>query len=293
MDMMQVVAQHDVFSGFNEKEMEHLSAILSYRHAEKNKAIFEIDDLPNHIYYVLNGALTLHFPDNTKLNISPGELIGEIGILNGDFRLGKLMANEDSSLIAICTGDLLNTELVDPKISLEIIKRLSKRVTDYLRNLQNISSKEILLNGENEHVEFKSSLRWNLKARRNDKKIIHGVLKTIAAFLNTEGGILVIGVADDGSVVGTELDGFENDDKMLLFLTNVIKSNLGALHLEHIHYHTEKIDNKTVLRVDVQAGASPCYYVDDKLDYFYIRTGPATTNLRMRDLYDYIKKRFS
>jgi predicted HTH transcriptional regulator len=53
------------------------------------------------------------------------------------------------------------------------------------------------------------------------------VLKTIAAFLNTEGGDLLIGVADDGSIVGIERDQLESDDKFMRHLTQVVRNGLG------------------------------------------------------------------
>ena len=131
-----------------------------------------------------------------------------------------------------------------------------------------------------------------MKAKRNDTRITHAIIKTLAAFLNCEGGTLIVGVSDDGAIIGLEQDKFENDDKILLFLTNVIKSNLGALHIENIHFHLERPNEKTILRVDVEPSTIPCYFLDDKEDHFYIRTGPSTTNLRLSSVYDYIKNRF-
>lgn len=136
-------------------------------------------------------------------------------------------------------------------------------------------------------------MRWNLKAEKKDTRITHAVLKTIAAFLNSDGGTLLIGVSDDGEVLGLVNDHFENQDKALLFLTNVIKSQLGELHMEHIHYQMEELENNQVLRVDVQAGTRPCYLVLEKFEHFYIRTGPSTTDLRLSKVYAYINERFT
>ena len=84
----------------------------------------------------------------------------------------------------------------------------------YLRAHRN--AEELIKRGESKTLEFKSTLRWNLKEdRQDDKGVTHAVLKTIAAFLNTEGGDLLIGVADDGSIVGIERDQLENDDKFM------------------------------------------------------------------------------
>lgn len=291
-EMVQAIAEHEVFRILNQDSLIRLEQIVSYKPISKLKRVFEVGDQPNLIFYLLSGSLTLRFPDNTKLELVPGELIGEIGVLNGDFRLGSLTANEDSQLIAIDGVSLFKEDIIPPSMSLQIVRRLSKRVTNYLRSIQQTSTKEIILKGESELVEFKSTLRWNLKANKKDPRITHAILKTINAFLNSQGGILLVGVADDGNILGLEEDRFENEDKLLLFLTNTIKSQLGTLHLDKIHFHIETLENKNILRVDVQAGQEPCYLVTDKLDHFYIRTGPSTTDLRLSKVHSYVTQRF-
>ena len=96
----------------------------------------------------------------------------------------------------------------------------------YLRAHRN--AEELIKRGESKTLEFKSTLRWNLKEdRQDDKGVTHAVLKTIAAFLNTEGGDLLIGVADDGSIVGIEHDQLESDDKFMRHLAQVVRNGLG------------------------------------------------------------------
>ena len=292
-EMFQIVTKHEIFSGFDETDQGQLSKLFTFQTLKTSEVVFEIDDNPEHIIYLIEGALTLHFPDSTKLEVLPGELIGEIGILNGDFRLGRLVANEDSKIIAINTTGIIEATIIPATMSLEIIKKLSKRVTNYLRSIQQISSKEIIQSGENEHTEFKSTLRWNLKANKKDPRITHAVLKTLAAFLNSEGGTLIVGVADDSEIIGLKEDRFENEDKLLLYLTNVIKSKLGTLHLDNIHFQTETINGKSILRVDVKPSSTPCYLIEEKFDHFYIRTGPSTTDLRLSKVYDFINNRFN
>ena len=291
-EMLQAITEHEVFNGFDDDALKKLEGALSYLLVSKHQHVFEMGDRPNLIYFLLQGSLILKFPDNSTIQLQEGELIGEIGVLNGDFRLGTLTAIVDSALIAINGSRLFDTNYISPETSLTIVRRLSKRVTNYLRSLQQTSTLEIIEQGESEFIEFKSTLRWNLKADMKDKKITHAITKTIAAFLNTDGGILLVGVSDEGEIVGLEADRFENEDKMLLFLTNTIMSQLGTLHMEKIHFHTETIKGKEVLRIDVQAGSDPCYLAQEKLDHFYIRTGPSTTDLRLSKLFDYVSRRF-
>ena len=291
-DMVQAISQHEVFAGFDDTILTQLEEIVEYVTVGKNEQVFKIGDQPRLIYFLLKGSLTLKFPDNSTIFLQEGELIGEIGMLNGDFRLGTLTANVECSLIAIHGTRIYDPAYIAPQTGLIILSRLSKRVTNYLRSVQQTSTQEIINQGESDYVEFKSSLRWNLLAAKRDKRITHAILKSIAAFLNSEGGILLVGVADDGAIVGLEADQFVNDDKMLLFLTDNIKTQLGALHLENVHYHIEKINGLDVLRIDVRSGTDPCYLAKENLEHFYIRTGPSTTSLKLSKVFDYINNRF-
>jgi len=54
-------------------------------------------------------------------------------------------------------------------------------------------------------------------------------LKAIVAFCNSAGGELLIGVADDGSIVGIEHDGFSNEDKFQLHLRNLLLERIVPL----------------------------------------------------------------
>jgi ATP-dependent DNA helicase RecG len=62
---------------------------------------------------------------------------------------------------------------------------------------------------ENQTLEFKR--QWTDKA-----------LEDLAAFANTEGGTLLVGIRDDGEIVGTTAD-----DREIQRLANLISSRLG------------------------------------------------------------------
>ena len=60
--------------------------------------------------------------------------------------------------------------------------------------------------GENETLEFKSSLRWDRREERVNKVLEQMVVKTLAGFLNALGGTLLIGIDDDEAIVGLAAD---------------------------------------------------------------------------------------
>ena len=154
------------------------------------------------------------------------------------------------------------------------------------------ATKEIIDEGESENVEFKSTLRWHVYAERIDKEMEHAVLKTIAAFLNTDGGTLLVGIEDDGKIFGIEKDGFQNDDKYGLHLVNLIKDKIGVQHIRFIKFDFEEIDGKKIVRIDCKRSVVPAYLKKNNSELFYIRSGPATSELPTSEIHSYISDRF-
>ena len=131
---------------------------------------------------------------------------------------------------------------------------------------------QLVMAGESDTVEFKSTLRFNLHTGKYDPKIEHAVLKTLAGFLNANGGTLVIGVEDDGTPLGLEQDGFTSDDyldedKMALHLTNIVNRDLGpsawlTMHPnfdDYIDPENPTDDEARVLIVRCDPSAAPVY----------------------------------
>jgi predicted HTH transcriptional regulator len=118
------------------------------------------------------------------------------------------------------------------------------------------------------------------------------VLKTLAAFLNTGGGTLVIGVHDDGTPLGIGADGFASEDKMSLHLVNIVKERINPQALTAMHMHFEDHDGERMMIVRCQKSPAPVFMKDGEHERFYVRTGPSTTELKASQTLDYIKQRF-
>ena len=97
-----------------------------------------------------------------------------------------------------------------------------------------------------------------------------GVLKTLAGFLNTNGGRLIIGVADDGTHVGVEVDRFPNEDNMSLHLVNIVKSRMDPQAMTAMHAHFEDFENSRVLIVECRKAGAPVFVKDGDIERFYI-----------------------
>jgi hypothetical protein len=166
----------------------------------------------------------------------------------------------------------------------------------YLRGHRN--PEELIKRGESKTLEFKSTLRWNLKEdRKDDKAVTHATLKTIAAFLNTDGGDLLIGVADDGSVIGIERDQLDNDDKFMLHLAQVVRNGLGDRAGTCIDPKTQIVQDKTVCVVSCQRSPEPVFLKWKGIEAstegdFFVRSGPGTVRLPSDSAKEYVRTRF-
>jgi hypothetical protein len=151
---------------------------------------------------------------------------------------------------------------------------------------------ELISDGESDGVELKSTLRMNLHTGKADEKIELASLKTVAGFLNTNGGTLIVGVSDDGEALGLEPDNFASEDKMALHLVSLIRGRLGSGCLTEVHPRFEDHGEHRVLIVDCTPASTPTFVSDGKEKRFYVRTGPSTAELSGTDMQSYISGRF-
>ena len=151
---------------------------------------------------------------------------------------------------------------------------------------------DLIRAGESDSAEFKSTLRTNLHTGQRDKRMEDAVLKTLAGFLNTQGGSLVIGVSDEGTPLGVEADGFPDEDKMSLHLVNIVNDRMGPSAWATIHANFDDYEDHRVMIIRCERSSSAVYLKNGNAEQFYIRTGPATAELSSAQLVDYIKHRF-
>jgi hypothetical protein len=156
------------------------------------------------------------------------------------------------------------------------------------------STADLIQAGESMTVEFKSSARWSYKGGVTDAKLEQLIVKTVAGFMNSEGGVLVIGVDDAGKVVGLRPDyqtlGKGNRDGYELFLTELFTANLSgpAPTLARVSFHD--LDGQDVCRLDVAASAQPVFARGDRSrspDQFWVRMGNSTRQLTGPDMAEY------
>ncbi len=152
---------------------------------------------------------------------------------------------------------------------------------------------EIVAAGESHRLEFKSTLRWNLHTDKADKKIENQCLKTVAAYLNTEGGLLLIGVSDEGLPLGLETDRFASEDKLLLHWHNLLKECLGAQFSDRVRSDILELEGDAVLAVQCLSAGKPVFFRRDNEEAFFVRVGNSTQALKPSEILAYTERRFT
>jgi len=147
----------------------------------------------------------------------------------------------------------------------------------------------LIAQGESAQLEFKSTARWNLKEAKKDRTMEEVILKTVTAFLNTHGGTLIIGVEDNGNILGLQPDyqtlQKQNRDGYELWLTNdLLLKEMGKDLAPYLAISFHTIDQQEICKITAQRAPEPVYInIRNKggqlEEYFFIRTNNSTGKL--------------
>jgi len=220
---------------------------------------------------------------------------GEAGLL-------QVLRPDFPSAFGDLTAELLSESPEDRPADAEtVLERLNE-----IRYTSNIDT--LISSGESDKIEFKASLhhpyeseppdpRKPAPTRKEIEKILwKSVTKTIAAFLNSEGGTLLIGVADSGNVLGIEPDfeylkqGKQDTDGWLLSLQQVIINALGAEVWNAVRVSLVPHGPQTAAVVSCPPRTTETWHREDGGERFYIRAANGTRELNGSSLLRYIRE---
>ena len=98
-------------------------------------------------------------------------------------------------------------------------------------------------------------------------------LKTVAAYLNSDGGVLLVGVDDEGKALGLAKDDFANEDKQLLHWNNLVKSHLGVEFSQFIRANIHSLDGQRVLVIQALFSPRLVFFSRGDDEAYFIRAG--------------------
>lgn len=236
-------------------------------------------------------SLILKLKDSPSYNYMESDQMKIDELVYRHFNLSSENINEVETWFARRYPKLAKYAYIKPKEELAKEEKKTAKVIDRI--------KELLTQDESRNLEFKSSLRYDVKQIGIPPETLeHSVFKNIAAFLNTEGGSILIGVEDNQNVIGLEETDYKTfkkegkKDEFLKHFDQLVQNFFG----DHVHHNLKlelvTIDNKTVCLVEVngKAGQAVPLRQKNKPDEFYIRRFASAKALTLMESVHYIKE---
>ncbi|GEM_PF-2111577 len=152
----------------------------------------------------------------------------------------------------------------------------------------------LLKNEESSSFELKSSLRWDYVDNKINKELEKVIAKTLVGFLNTKGGVLLVGISDSKEVLGLEKDMLTlpkpDSDGLQQLLVSIITNYIGVEFTSFTKIAFLKFSGKIILKIDIEKASSPVFLKDSNRKEFYIRAGNTTRPLDIEEAYHYIAR---
>jgi ATP-dependent Lon protease len=179
-------------------------------------------------------------------------------------------------------------------------EQLGTEEAEVLEHADELSVAELVKRPESQTLEFKSSMRFDLRTNGANKELEQVIVKSVSGLLNARGGVLLIGVSDEGDILGIErdismlpgkrqdLDAYENH------LYTLLTSGIGGAATALVRVAFEDAEGKPVCTVEVFQSATPVWAKQkgSQDEAFFVRLGNSTRPLGPKEAFEYISQHF-
>ena len=236
---------------------------------------------------VIGGGVRLLFGNRTSLGLAASILTGIVGAAVGVGALTWFLNFHD-----------LEPHPIAGVLAATIGTILVVLVANLFVSPQEATAQELLTAGESRDVEFKSSARFNKHTGSKDERMELTIAKTVAALSNSNGGALLVGVDDDGQVLGLD-DDFSlmkrpDADRFELWLRDYLTRVVGAATTADLEVSFPDVSGSEICLVRVGKSNRPVFLTPRKgaAPELWIRVGNSTRELPLDQAFAYAAKRF-
>ena len=244
--------------------------------------------------FVLGTIARWVLPGEQRLSLAETTIVGMLGAAIGATGANILFSTDEVAAIGL--GSILGA-VIGSVIILGVVTLLADHFGWHSEPERAIN--EIIAEGESATVEFKSTARRNLHTGERDNKIELVIAKTVAGFLNGDGGMLVIGVDDGGNALGLDDDlslmKEPDHDRYELWLMDHFERTLGKPAIAFVDVSFEMYREKDVVVIRVEPSDRPAFLDEPKSPRtadFYVRMGNSTRKLLTDEYTDYARSRW-
>lgn len=145
----------------------------------------------------------------------------------------------------------------------------------------------LITGGVGRNVEYEPSLRWEPETRKASRELPRSFARTVAGFLNAEGGTVVLALSHDGKLMGLENDLATLQDKSPAGIERAIREqiekHLGGGVASSTTVDTAYIGDHLLAIVDCRPHSAPVFLREDSRSELYVRSDSKTRALDAED----------
>lgn len=171
-----------MFSGLHESALEPIVRVAMMRKAPRGSTVVMAGDRTDFVYLVLSGGLKVQVCDEDGREViltllGPGELFGEMGVLDDNPRSATVVANQSSELIVISKADFKRVMQENFDVCLYIMRNLVHRLRIADRKIETLALMDVygrvarLLLDMAEHVNGENVVRRKISKQDIAKMI--------------------------------------------------------------------------------------------------------------------------
>lgn len=244
---------------------------------------------------------SLHILIDKMNKLSLPNLVPEDESFNKEFSDALKVINKPVSEIQNLL-ESINVLTKPGKHSDESTKKMSKQLHDFYllcyqlfalgQSPKKAQIRKILaMGGESDKIEYKSTLTWDLKEKKKSKEMKRAIAKTVAAFMNSRGGTLLIGVDDDGNPIGLDNDfNFLDKEGFVRTFAQTVSDFIGGEYDQFIQESDFlSVEGKDIFYVTVDKSFEPAFVKHEGKIYFHIRVRNTSPPLNVEEAINYYK----
>lgn len=256
-----------------------------------------------HDYFIEGSDILLEFRkegelksiDNPKLNNYAYKLQCNDKIWSILLPKPDPMSLDEIDKITINITDEALGSILDDEISLDKSGTVQATASEDMQELFELPIDQLRKRYESRNLEFKSSLRWDYKNSKISEDVELSAIKELPAFMNSVGGMLVIGIDDNRQILGLQKDfdtfrDRKNWDGWLQHLENLLygRYRIDKKFSDYINTRREENNGDSIAKIKIQRSPDPVWVKVNEQDILYIRRDSGTDSLRDKEAHDYI-----
>lgn len=176
MDVTLYLKKVPIFAGLTQFDLDKLASLVTVQHYTKDNLILLEEDMGRVLFIIAKGKVKISQinDDGREVILSilnSGDIFGEMALLDGSSRSASVTSLTDAELMILRRADFLNLLEEYPKVSINLLKELARRLRKSDSQIKSLSLKDAT--GKVAYVILR--LAEEIGIQKNNSIVINGL----------------------------------------------------------------------------------------------------------------------